>query len=351
MMNLYRYLGMSLVLLLMFGCGPRDPHFVEDGGKGWIGVYVQDLDGELRKYLDISERYGAMVNEIVPGGPADEAGLREEDVITKFDGKRVRDTEDLTRAVQRTRPNEKVEVEFVRNNEKQTLAIAVAERRTHYSERRDRRPHVFDHRGGRAWVGVSLAELDNELAEYFQVNKGEGVLILEVEKDGPADNAGLKSGDVILEVGGEKVRNVDGVLKAIAEKKIGEEVEITYQRHGKTDAVKVELARSPHSFEFHFDEDNLRSRKDDLKEWKGDLKEWKDRFDRRELDTIDENIRIRIEDEIRRNIDDELRQHEVEWRELDENIASDMEKLGRELEREMGKLNEELRKINREILL
>jgi hypothetical protein len=341
-MKQYRCLGMSLFLLFMSGCGPQSPRSIDEG-KGWIGVYVQDLDRELRKYLDISERSGTMVNEIVPGSPADEAGLLEEDVITKFDGKRIRDTGDLTRAVQRTRPDEKVEVEVVRGREKKTLEITVGERRTRYSERLSRR--------GRAWLGVSLAELNNELAEYFQVNKDEGVLILEVEKDSPAEKAGLKSGDVILELGGKKVGNVDDVHSAIAEKKSGEEIEILYKRHGKTDSVKVELVRSPHSFEFHFDKDGLRAWKDELKEWKGDLKDWKHRFDRRELDTIDENIRIRIEDEIRRNIDDELRRHEVEWRDLDENIASEMEKLSRDLEREMENLNEELQKINHEVSL
>ncbi|RMF56859.1 MAG: PDZ domain-containing protein, partial [Calditrichaeota bacterium] len=92
--------------ILLQSCGPQGPSGSRrttdrdrDGG-GWIGVYVQDLDRDLREYLGVDAPYGVLVNEVLPDSPAERAGLREEDVITKFAGRRIRNTRDLTRAVE-----------------------------------------------------------------------------------------------------------------------------------------------------------------------------------------------------------------------------------------------------------
>lgn len=170
------------IQLLLLSCGRQRPHSVynDSEDEGWIGVYVQDLDDELRRYLDIKERTGVMVNNVIADGPGEKAGLKEEDVIVRFDGRRVRNTRDLTRAVKRAAPRSKVKMEIMRDGGKKTLTLRVGEKeRSSYSYRngsRRRAPRVFSFRGGRRpWLGVQMANLNNDLAEYFGADEQAGV--------------------------------------------------------------------------------------------------------------------------------------------------------------------------------
>jgi serine protease Do len=345
-----------LLTLFLSACGAQGPrsHRAERDNEGWIGVYVQDIDRELQRYLDLDDRAGVLVNDVVSDGPAEKAGLRNEDVIVKFDGKRVRDSDDLIRAVQRTRPDEKIEVEITRDKQRKTLELTIGERRERHTDRdriRDRRVNVFY---ARPWLGVRLSEINEDLAQYFSVDKNEGVVILKVEADSPAEKAALKAGDVILELAGKKVRYVDDISDILSNIEDGDEVEIKYKRRNETLSTKAMVERSPHSFHHRWNPDDLREWKD---QWMRDRLQWQSDFKDRKSDfhfhDLDDRIRIQIDDEINRNIEREIhrsiRGHEDVWEQLGEELGTEMEKLGHELEREMENLAEELENMEVEL--
>ncbi len=339
-------LALMIVLTSCGSPGPRAYQSARDN-DGWIGVYVQDLDRELRRYLDLDERYGAFINDGVSGGPADDAGLQEEDLIIKFDGKRIRDTDDLIRAVRRTRPDKKVEVEIIRDKQKKTVQLTVGERRSRYSaddRRRDRRVMVFR---DRPWLGIRMTDLNEDLAHYFSVGKNSGVLILEVEKNSPAEEAELKAGDVIFEIANRTVSSVEDVFDILADFRRGDEIEIKIKRRGEEQTVKVTLERPPHSYHFDFLPEQA-GNYDELRAWKND---WRDELRQLQHD-LKYNLRPDLDDEIRRNLERELRRnlgdiraHESELKKFGDNFSAEMEKFGRDLEREMEKLAEELEKM------
>jgi len=91
------------------------------------------------------------------------------------------------------------------------------------------------------WLGIYLQPLTEQLRDYFRVKDGKGVLISEVVKDSPADEAGLKAGDVIIAVGDEDIEGQDDVVEAIREREEGEEVEIVVVRKGRKKTLTAEL--------------------------------------------------------------------------------------------------------------
>ena len=91
------------------------------------------------------------------------------------------------------------------------------------------------------WLGIYLQPLTEQLRDYFRVKDGKGVLISEVVEDSPADEAGLKAGDVIIAVGDEDIEGQDDVVEAIREREEGEEVEIVVVRKGRKKTLTAEL--------------------------------------------------------------------------------------------------------------
>lgn len=215
--------------------------------RAWMGVYIQNLDKERRKELGVKGREGVLVIEVVPDSPADKAGLREDDVIIRLDGEEVREPDDLIDVVKGKKPGDKVKVEYLREGDRRQVEVTLG-RVPRVTERviippLPRLERVFWKDG--SWLGVELQELNASLAEYFGVKEDEGVLITEVEKNSPAEKAGLVPGDVIVSIDGELVQDVDDVVEAISEKEKGDSVVVGYVRKGTRAEVTVKVGKRP----------------------------------------------------------------------------------------------------------
>lgn len=291
------------LLLVLSSCGPQGPRSsgrLQDG-ESWIGVSVQDLDSDLRRYLAIDERYGVLVNEVAEDSPADKGGLRKEDVIVRFDGKRVRNSNDLRRAVQKTEPGEKVRVEFVRNGKRRKARLRIEARPERYAKRsqprKPDRPFSWRRDGpARPWLGIQMQELNAELAEYFDVSEDGGALILKVEEDSPAEEAGLRAGDVIVAVDDADIGAPDDVREQLKDSKPGDEIEIKVVRKGNKKTLRAELGRSPFFEPFYFDKERWRDFKEELEEWQ---KHYRD-----DVEDFRKNLRQEIEENLRRSLED-----------------------------------------------
>ena len=100
--------------------------------------------------------------------------------------------------------------------------------------------------GNRGYLGVEMRNLNDDLAGYFGVKAEEGVLVLEVVEDSPAEGAGIKAGDVIVSIGGEEVGEAQDIQKVLHDYDPGEEVEVVVMRHKKRQSFKVELDERDH---------------------------------------------------------------------------------------------------------
>ena len=169
---------------------------VSSSQKGWLGVSIQDITSEMKKAMVLDSRDGALVSDVVKKSPADSAGLKEKDVIVQFDGKKIGDASDLTEAVGETKPGTKVDVVVVRKGEKKTIGVVVGKQKSAFTAiavgPRGRSNFTFF--GGQSMQGMSLRQLNEQLAQYFGVTEGSGVLVWEVAKGSAAEKAGVKAG-------------------------------------------------------------------------------------------------------------------------------------------------------------
>jgi len=250
----------ALALLVLLGSlmfvALRDGEAVEKTKKGWLGVSVQELTPSLREAMKVGNRTGLLITEVVENSPADDANLRDEDVLLSFDGKAVEKADDFTQLVRSTPPDKKVKVKILRNGEERELEVTIGARKSETAARSfswsgSNAPHAF-WAGSRPQLGVQVQDLNKDLAPYFKVEEKSGVLILSVSKDTPAEKAGLKSGDVIMRVDDEKITDADDLIQALRDYEEGDKVSVEYVRQGKTATVEATLegSESSHGFQF-----------------------------------------------------------------------------------------------------
>jgi serine protease Do len=223
----------------------RDGKAVEKTKKGWLGVSVQELTPSLRDAMKVGNRPGLLITNVVENSPADDANLREEDVLLSFDGKTVEKADDFVRLVRNTPPDKKVKIKILRDGEEREIEATLEARKTASSPRAFAYGWGGEGRNmiaiGRPRLGVQVQDLNKDLAPYFKVEEKGGVLVLEVTKDSPAEKAGLKAGDVITKIDGEKITDADDLISALRDYEEGDEATIEYVRQGKTATVKAAL--------------------------------------------------------------------------------------------------------------
>ena len=181
--------------------------------RGWLGVVIQKITPELVEGFELDDASGALVSRVVPDGPADKAGIRQGDVIREFDGKEIEDFGDLPRLVAETPVNEKVDVVVLRDGHNKTLHPRIAE----LDEPEEFARVSVEQRSGAKAFGIRVQELTADLAEQLDVDEGEGVLVSSVSPSGSAERAGIRRGDVIVEVDRTEVEGVDDLEKRLAE--------------------------------------------------------------------------------------------------------------------------------------
>jgi serine protease Do len=244
----------SLAAVVMFGLTAGHALAKSDTSakRAWLGVYSQTVDEDLAEAFDLPLDYGVIINEVMEDSPAEEAGLQEDDIIIKIDGRRITDQEDLVEAIEDRRPGDEI-VLTVRRDEQELEIPVTLEKRPSIKKRirfhKGPKSYTFSMhcKKERSYIGVSLVDLTRQLGDYFGVKKGRGALVTEVLKDSPAEEAGLKAGDVIISIDGEKVADADDVQELIEDYEPGDKVKIVVVRNRKEKSFSVEVGETEDS--------------------------------------------------------------------------------------------------------
>jgi serine protease Do len=237
------------------------------GKSGWIGVMVQDVNEKIAGKAKLDSEEGAYVVEIVEDSPADSGGIGEGDVIVELNGKKVFDSDDLVKMIQKTEPGTKVSITVIHNGEKKKTEITVGKKKRSKHSMFGMMPTVPDIRVfvGNKLLGLRLITLNEQLGEYFSVPNNEGVLVEEVEKESTADKAGFKAGDIITRIGKRTINKVEKVRRELEKYDEGEKVEFEIIRKGTKKSLSVEIEEDqsiqqnffyhtpPNIHKFHFD--------------------------------------------------------------------------------------------------
>jgi serine protease Do len=177
--------------------------------RGWLGVMIQKVTPDIAESLGLDESKGALVADVVKDGPAEAAGLKQGDVIVEFDGKPVTDSAELPLLVARTPVGKSVNLTVIRDKKKENFSVTI-------SELKDEEEGGGAQGGGNEDLGLTVQTLTPELAENLGIERGvKGVVVTQVDPSGPAGDAGMRRGDVILEVNRTPVKDANAYTKAL----------------------------------------------------------------------------------------------------------------------------------------
>jgi len=260
------------------------------GERSYLGVFLEEVTPDRMKDLNLSEERGAVVMKVSDGSPAQKAGIKENDVIISFNGRRVDTVRELQRLLGETPPGRTVTFEVLRGGAQQTFTATVSKRtpeaigfgpRANFDDKffkqseaelraaekalkltEEQRKNlesemqkkygegfgnfnfVYPGPGGRfrgIRLGITAEPLTGQLAEFFGVKSGRGVLVTEVQDGRPAAKAGLKAGDVITAIDGKPVEDISALVTVVTEKE--GPVVLTIVRNQAEQSVTVNIEK------------------------------------------------------------------------------------------------------------
>ena len=181
--------------------------------RGWIGVSIQPLDRDIARSLGLEEPRGALVASVVPDGPAARAGIQQGDVILSFEGTRIEDSRDLTQRVGATAIGRTSRVEILRNGQRRTLNLRLAERPSEQVLAANNTPPEATPPATPGAPGVAQGSLGLSVRPMTQADRTRyqlegnqnGLVVTAVEPTSDAAQKGVQPGDVILQAGGRAV--------------------------------------------------------------------------------------------------------------------------------------------------
>jgi len=172
---------------------------------GWLGVNIGDPGNDVMEELRLDDNKGAFVYDIFIGSPADKAGIVPGDLITHVDGKTVKSSSDLVNMVANLPPGRTTRFSVIRQGEKLTLTVKPAVREEN-----------VETSTSSVWPGMVVLPITDEIRERLDLDKRKGdVVIGNIREGSPASSAGLQSGDIIQEINGRKIRDLEDFYEAM----------------------------------------------------------------------------------------------------------------------------------------
>lgn len=240
--------------------------------RSYLGVQTVEISKDNFGKFGLAQPRGVGIEKVLEDSPAANAGLQSGDVIVRFEGEEVKSTSKLTRLIGEVAPDQTAKVTILRGGGEREFNVTLGKReaspaafgnfdfenlpplpalprtpQTLQTPRAQAIPlpprgadgDVFIRRGGANWqIGVGVTALTKQLGDYFGVSEGRGLLINSVRENSPAAKAGLKAGDIIVEVEGKEVKGQTDLMRAVNEKKDGD-ISLTILRDRNRQTVRV----------------------------------------------------------------------------------------------------------------
>ena len=206
--------------------------------RGWLGVQIQDVTRQLAESFGMDRPHGALVAKVVPGGPAEKAGIQIGDIIVEFDGRTIETSGELPPIVGMTAVDTKAKVKVIRQGDEEELIVKVGLLPANQVAKlgSSSAPETNVNR-----VGLVVADLTDEERQQLQVEKY-GVIVQKVGK-GVGLDAGIQPGDVILRVQNTPIRDVAEFNKIVAKLPVGKSIAMLIQRNGSPVFIAFKLEK------------------------------------------------------------------------------------------------------------
>jgi serine protease Do len=241
-----------------------------DEGTGWLGVETHEVTAEKAKDLKLSAERGVLVGKVISDSPAAKAGLKENDVITEIDGQRIEGAIQFRRMIHEIPAGRTVQITVWRDGRSQSLSATIGKSEQNRFFTRQAAPGAFAFRipelpdmpdspelrelpqmdwsggmlmGTQPRLGIDAEDLTGQLGSFFGAPDGEGILVRDVNSGSPAEKAGLKAGDVITSLNGDRVRTVGDLRGKLSAKRDDKDrtVKLGVLRNKSEVSLSVEL--------------------------------------------------------------------------------------------------------------
>jgi serine protease Do len=236
---------------------------VGDDGSSWLGVETHEVTSDKAKELKLTAERGVVLGKIVPDSPAAKAGLKENDIVTEINGQRVEGASQFRRMVHEIPAGRTIQLTVWRDGRTQTISATLgkSEEHRHVMTRVAPMPGTFSFRmpempeipsmewnggmlfGGQPRLGIDAEEISGQLGAFFGAPDGEGILVRDVNSGSPAEKAGVKAGDVITSLNGERIRTVGELREKLSAKRDDKDrtVKLGVLRNKSEISLNVEL--------------------------------------------------------------------------------------------------------------
>lgn len=195
--------------------------------RGWLGVAIQSLDQDLKEYYGVES--GVLIAEVFEGDPADEAGIKANDIVLSINGQTVDSSRDLTRLIAGLDVGSKAEVRVNRDGKEKTFTVKIA--------RRDDEKLLASGSGNsgsmESDLGIEISDITPEISRQFNLGSSEGVIVVEVAPDSKGAEAGIAKGDVIKEINHQPVKDISDYNKIIRDVDDGDPINLYIKRMNK----------------------------------------------------------------------------------------------------------------------
>jgi serine protease Do len=248
--------------------------FADEGGS-WLGVETQEVSAEKAKELKMPAEHGVLVGKVLDDSPAAKAGLKDGDVITELNGQRVEGAVQFRRMVREIPAGRSVQLDVWRDGRSQTVTATLGKTEENLKHMIGAMPQTFKFRMpdlpevapmpsmewgndgellmGHPRLGIDAEDISGQLGSYFGAPDSEGILVREVSPGSAAEKAGVKAGDVITSLNGERIHGLSELRSKLSAVGEGKSAKLGILRNKSTLSLDVELpakkAKTVHKME------------------------------------------------------------------------------------------------------
>ena len=210
--------------------------------RGWLGVSIQEVTSDLADEFGVKDLKGALVSSVMKGSPAEKTGIRQGDVILQYNGKLVEDTGHLRNMVSQTPIGTTVKVKLFRKKKEVEVEVVISELPNKLAEAtlREGEPEENNEGESSALAGLGVRELTPDLARHFGLEENEkGVVVVKVDPSSRLFEAGIRPGDILLQINQRNISSLDEYKIIIQKIKAKERLLLLIRRKGQDLFVTV----------------------------------------------------------------------------------------------------------------
>ncbi len=200
--------------------------------RGYLALVPQDIDENMAKAWKLKSAAGALVGDVTANGPADKAGIKRGDIIISFNGKKIENSAQLRQVVAQAEPSSTARIVLLRDGREMPVSMVLGERPRDFSGRNDQPEDAPEEKTGEK-LGLTIQTLTPDIAQQLGYRNEHGVLINSVTSGSPADEAGLRRGDLIKEVNRAEVRTALEFKRLASRAQSGDSIVLLVNRRGQ----------------------------------------------------------------------------------------------------------------------